>query len=91
MAADKNSRIDQDDDKSGCLDSVEVEGERKLDPKELFGGQVHGLRSLGSAALDLAFCAAGSVDVFWEGGCWEWVSPERKKGSSFLFLGISKN
>ncbi|KAN0060497.1 hypothetical protein ACQY0O_007828 [Thecaphora frezii] len=36
------------------------------------GAQVHGIRSLGSAALDLAYCAAGSVDVFWEGGCWEW-------------------
>ncbi|PWN49873.1 inositol monophosphatase [Violaceomyces palustris] len=36
------------------------------------GGQVHGIRSLGSAALDLAFCASGSVDIFWEGGCWEW-------------------
>lgn len=73
MAADKNSRIDQDDNPSGCLDS-EGEGEGQVNPKELFGGQVHGLRSLGSAALDLAFCAAGSVDVFWEGGCWEWVS-----------------
>ncbi|SPO35064.1 related to quinic acid utilisation protein QUTG (inositol-1(or 4)-monophosphatase) [Pseudozyma flocculosa] len=36
------------------------------------GVQVHGIRSLGSAALDLAYCASGSVDVFWEGGCWEW-------------------
>lgn len=36
------------------------------------GMQVQGIRSLGSAALDLAWCASGSVDVFWEGGCWEW-------------------
>lgn len=36
------------------------------------GGQAQGLRSMGSAALDLAFCASGAVDVFWEGGCWEW-------------------
>lgn len=36
------------------------------------GVHVQGLRSLGSAALDLAYCATGAVDVFWEGGCWEW-------------------
>lgn len=33
---------------------------------------VHGFRSVGSSALDLAFVAQGSVDVLWEGGCWEW-------------------
>lgn len=33
---------------------------------------LHGLRSTGSSALDLAFVAQGSVDVVWEGGCWEW-------------------
>ncbi|GAA6003954.1 inositol monophosphatase family protein [Rhodotorula paludigena] len=36
------------------------------------GGMVHGVRSLGSAALDLVYVATGAVDVFWEGGCWEW-------------------
>lgn len=36
------------------------------------GGMVHGIRSLGSATLDLAYCAMGSVDIWWEGGCWEW-------------------
>ena len=38
------------------------------------GGMVHGLRSLGSAALDMVYVATGAVDIFWEGGCWEWVS-----------------
>lgn len=33
---------------------------------------VHSLRSMGSAALNLAAVAAGSVDVYWEGGCWAW-------------------
>jgi len=33
---------------------------------------VHGVRSLGSATLDLAFVATGAIDIFWEGGCWEW-------------------
>ena len=36
------------------------------------GGMVHGIRSLGSAALDVAYVATGAIDVFWEGGCWEW-------------------
>ncbi|KAL1875494.1 hypothetical protein VTK73DRAFT_10044 [Phialemonium thermophilum] len=36
------------------------------------GGMVHGVRSLGSATMDLAYTAMGSVDVWWEGGCWEW-------------------
>ncbi|KAH8196465.1 hypothetical protein TruAng_009363 [Truncatella angustata] len=36
------------------------------------GGMVHGMRSLGSATLDLAYIAMGSFDIWWEGGCWEW-------------------
>ncbi|PWN33365.1 carbohydrate phosphatase, partial [Meira miltonrushii] len=44
-------------------------------PKESEGEDaryVHGIRSLGSSTLDLAFVAQGSIDVLWEGGCWEW-------------------
>ena len=33
---------------------------------------VHGLRSLGSAALNLCAVAAGELDAYWEGGCWVW-------------------
>lgn len=33
---------------------------------------MHGVRSLGSATMDLAYVAMGSVDIWWEGGCWEW-------------------
>lgn len=36
------------------------------------GGMVHGIRSLGSATLDLAYVAMGAADIWWEGGCWEW-------------------
>lgn len=25
-----------------------------------------------SATLDLAYVAMGSLDIWWEGGCWEW-------------------
>lgn len=36
------------------------------------GSMVHGLRSLGSAALDMAYVATGAIDIFQESGCWEW-------------------
>lgn len=36
------------------------------------GGMVHGVRSLGSATMDLAYVATGATDIWWEGGCWEW-------------------
>jgi myo-inositol-1(or 4)-monophosphatase len=32
---------------------------------------VHGVRSLGSATLDLAYCAMGSFDIWWEGVSFE--------------------
>lgn len=40
--------------------------------KETGGSMVHSLRSLGSAALNIASVAAGEMDVYWEGGCWAW-------------------
>lgn len=36
------------------------------------GGMVHSLRSFGSAALNLCSVAAGTLDLYWEGGCWAW-------------------
>jgi myo-inositol-1(or 4)-monophosphatase len=33
---------------------------------------VHSIRSSGSTALDFCYVAAGTLDVFWEGGCWIW-------------------
>ncbi|SGZ55465.1 CIC11C00000002705 [Sungouiella intermedia] len=35
-------------------------------------GMCHGVRSMGSASLDLCFVASGAFDIWWEGGCWEW-------------------
>ena len=40
--------------------------------KEDGGAMVHSLRSLGSAALNLCSLAAGTMDVYWEAGCWAW-------------------
>ena len=45
---------------------------RTLLRAEAIIGMVHGVRSLGSAALDMVYVATGAVDVFWEAGCWEW-------------------
>ncbi|KAI9681423.1 MAG: hypothetical protein M1817_002707 [Caeruleum heppii] len=36
------------------------------------GSMAHSLRSLGSAALNLCAVAAGSLDLYWEAGCWAW-------------------
>ena len=40
--------------------------------REAGGAMVHSLRSMGSAALNLASVAAGELDLYWEGGCWAW-------------------
>jgi myo-inositol-1(or 4)-monophosphatase len=40
--------------------------------REEGGGMVHGLRSFGSAALNLCGVASGGLDVYWEAGCWAW-------------------
>lgn len=40
--------------------------------KDEGGAMVHSARALGSAALNLCAVAEGSLDVYWEGGCWAW-------------------
>ncbi|OAP60309.1 hypothetical protein AYL99_05311 [Fonsecaea erecta] len=40
--------------------------------KDEGGAMVHSARALGSAALNLCAVAEGSIDVYWEGGCWAW-------------------
>ena len=52
---------------------LKVDVFRKLaGSKETGGSMVHSLRSLGSAALNIAAVAAGQMDLYWEGGCWAW-------------------
>jgi len=36
------------------------------------GKMVHGMRSIGSAACNYALVASGSMDMYWEIGCWPW-------------------
>ena len=40
--------------------------------KEDGGAMVHSARALGSAALNLCGVAEGTLDAYWEGGCWAW-------------------
>lgn len=40
--------------------------------KDNGGAMVRSMRSMGSAALNLCAVAAGTIDLYWEGGCWEW-------------------
>ncbi|KAK8850578.1 hypothetical protein IAR55_004497 [Kwoniella newhampshirensis] len=36
------------------------------------GKMAHALRSLGSAAINIALVASGGLDMYWEVGCWPW-------------------
>ncbi|KAF2761314.1 inositol monophosphatase [Pseudovirgaria hyperparasitica] len=57
--------------------------------KEAGGAMVHGLRSFGSAALNLCEVASGTLDAYWEAGCWAWdvcagVAILREAGGVFV-------
>lgn len=36
------------------------------------GGFIHGSRNLGSSAMTMAYIALGSLDAYWDGGCYAW-------------------
>ncbi|KXT09893.1 hypothetical protein AC579_8810 [Pseudocercospora musae] len=60
-------------DREGNDYSVKVNTFAKLCASKNDGGaMVHGIRSLGSAELNLCAVAAGHLDVYWESGCWAW-------------------
>ena len=46
-------------------------GQALVDLKNVMG-EVSGIRRFGAAALDLAYCAAGRIDGFWEDGLAPW-------------------
>jgi myo-inositol-1(or 4)-monophosphatase len=59
--------------REGLNYAIKADAFRKLAAsKESGGSMVQGLRSLGSAALNLCALAAGQLDVYWEGGCYAW-------------------
>ncbi|GME58318.1 inositol monophosphatase [Neofusicoccum parvum] len=60
-------------DRAGNDYKVKSETFAKLCARREDGGaMVHGLRSFGSAALNLCGVASGALDVYWEAGCWPW-------------------
>jgi myo-inositol-1(or 4)-monophosphatase len=60
-------------DRSGNNWRVKTETWAKLGAsKEEGGAMVHSARALGSAALNLCAVAEGTIDLYWEGGCWAW-------------------
>jgi myo-inositol-1(or 4)-monophosphatase len=70
--------IEWGSDRSGsnyaCKTATFANLNRAPDPNnpKLKAGMVHSSRSLGSAALNLCGVAEGSLDAYWEGGCWAW-------------------
>ena len=60
-------------DRDGNDYDVKVKTFRKLcASKESGGAMAHGIRSLGSAELNLCGVASGHLDFYWESGCWAW-------------------
>lgn len=60
-------------DRSGTNWETKVRTFEKLaQSKENGGAMVRAMRSLGSAALNLCAVADGTLDMYWEGGCWAW-------------------
>jgi myo-inositol-1(or 4)-monophosphatase len=65
--------IEWGSDRTGNNFKVKTETFKSLAADEKDGGAfAHGFRSMGSAALNLGSVAAGSLDCYWEGGCYAW-------------------
>ncbi|KAG5999226.1 hypothetical protein E4U21_007224, partial [Claviceps maximensis] len=65
--------IEWGSDRNGLNYELKTDVFKKLAAsRETGGSMVHSLRSLGSAALNMAAVAAGQMDAYWEGGCWAW-------------------
>ena len=65
--------IEYGSDRSGSNWKTKVETWAALGAsKDEGGAMVHSARALGSAALNLCGVAEGTLDAYWEGGCWAW-------------------
>lgn len=65
--------IEWGSDRSGPNWETKVRTFEKLgQSKEDGGAMVRSFRSLGSAALNTCAVAEGTMDLYWEGGCWAW-------------------
>lgn len=60
-------------DRSGQNFETKIRTFEKLGrSRENGGAMVRSMRSMGSAALNLCAVAEGTLDLYWEGGCWAW-------------------
>lgn len=65
--------IEWGSDRTGNNFEVKSNTFKALAAEEKDGGAfAHGFRSVGSAALNLGAVASGSLDCYWEGGCYAW-------------------
>lgn len=65
--------IEWGSDRSGQNFETKIRTFEKLgQSKEDGGAMVRSMRSMGSAALNLCAVAEGTLDLYWEGGCWAW-------------------
>lgn len=65
--------IEWGSDRSGPNWETKVRTFEKLgQSKEDGGAMVRSFRSMGSAALNTCAVAEGTMDLYWEGGCWAW-------------------
>jgi myo-inositol-1(or 4)-monophosphatase len=65
--------IEYGSDRSGANWKTKVDTWAALGAsKDEGGAMVHSARALGSAALNLCGVAEGTLDAYWEGGCWAW-------------------
>ncbi|KIV86000.1 hypothetical protein PV11_01644 [Exophiala sideris] len=65
--------IEWGSDRSGSNWKVKCDTWARLgQSKDEGGAMVHSARALGSAALNMCAVAEGTLDVYWEGGCWAW-------------------
>ncbi|KAJ5961099.1 uncharacterized protein N7479_008249 [Penicillium vulpinum] len=65
--------IEWGSDRSGNNWETKIRTYEKLgQSKENGGAMARSMRSLGSAALNLCAVADGTLDLYWEGGCWSW-------------------
>lgn len=65
--------IEWGSDRSGQNFETKIRTFEKLGrSKENGGAMVRSMRSMGSAALNLCAVAEGTLDLYWEGGCWAW-------------------
>lgn len=65
--------IEWGSDRSGNNFKIKTDTFTSLAAETKDGGAfAHGFRSLGSAALNICGVATGSLDCYWEGGCYAW-------------------